>query len=90
MKTYHRNQNTVASKLHEELVMIDIDLGKYFSLNPVASEIWEIIETPKGCEEIVAELMEIYEIEKDACSTQVKSFLQELKGMKLISIVEGK
>ena len=52
MKKYQRNKNTVASKLDDELVMIDIDLGKYFSLNQVASSIWDCLDSPKTHDEI--------------------------------------
>lgn len=85
MKKYQRNKNTVASKLDDELVMIDIDLGKYFSLNQVASSIWDCLDSPKTSDEICADLMEIYTIDKAQCEQELKVFLNELMQMKLIA-----
>lgn len=84
MSRYQRNQNTVASKLDDEIVMIDIDLGKYFSLNPVASSIWDILEEPKSKVEICSALLNEYDVDQQTCQTKVEAFLKELIDMKLV------
>ena len=88
MTKYVRNQSTVASKLDDELVMIDVDLGKYFSMNPVASSIWECIETPKTMDEICNVLLSTYSVDRATCTQEVTTFLSELKGMKLVDEVD--
>ena len=87
MKKYAKNPNTVASKLDDELVMIDIDLGKYFSMNSIASSIWEYIDTPKTKEEICDELLNEYAVGRATCTQEVTLFLEELIQMKLVNEV---
>lgn len=84
MTKYVRNQSTVASKLDDEYVMIDVDLGKYFSLNPVASSIWEFLDTPRTMDEICECLLQEYTIDSDTCKKEVDTFLTELMSMKLV------
>ena len=79
-----RNNNTLASKLHKETVMVDVDLGQYFSLNPVASEIWVILEKPLSEERIVVDLMGKYDVELEVCRTEVLSFLNKMTKLGLI------
>jgi len=43
-KKYTRNNDTIQGRLNDELVMMDIEKGKYFSLNPVATHIWDLLE----------------------------------------------
>lgn len=88
MTKYVRNQSTVASKLDDELVMIDVDLGKYFSMNPVASSIWECIETPKSINEISETLLINYSVDEETCTKEVKTFLSELMSMKLVDEID--
>ena len=52
MTKYLRNSKTISGRLHDELVMMDISLGKYFSLNATATAIWELLENPMTREEV--------------------------------------
>ncbi len=83
MIKYVRNQNTIASKLDDELVMTDLELDKHFSMNPVASRIWEIIETPKSIDEICDKIMEEFEIDQSICENDVNCFIKELISLKI-------
>ena len=84
MSKYQRNTKTVYSKLDDEIVMIDIEIGEYFSLNPVASRIWEMIESPLTLEEICTSLMDEYDIDAATCTKEVEAFITELSKKKLI------
>lgn len=85
MTTYQRNKNSVASKLHDEIIMIDVTLGKYFAMNPIASDIWELIESPKSIEQITSVLMEKYEVDQQTCEQDVIQFIEELRTLNLIT-----
>jgi len=71
-----------------EKVMIDFESGKYFMLTGPANEIWDMLEDGKSSEDIVRELMEIYEIDEDTCRTDVLKFLNELVDIEFISLEE--
>ena len=86
MKVYINKDIDVAD-LNGDKVMMNMDLGKYFALNPVGSRIWEIIEEgPVTMDEIVNKLLSEYDVERNVCSESVNTFLDMLSKENLISI----
>lgn len=84
MKRYIHREGTISGKLHDELVMMDIQKGKYFSLNPVAASIWDMLEKPLALEELCAMLTEEYEVEDEQCKEEVEGHLREMVKLGLI------
>lgn len=78
MIRFIRNNKTISGRLHDELVMMDLDQGKYFSLNSVATRIWELLERPMLPVELTNVLVEEYEIGVDQCREEVDDFLAEM------------
>ncbi len=85
---YVRNSRTISGRLHDELVMMDIEQGKYFSLNPVATRIWDLLEEQMTMEEICIDLQEEYDIDKETCKNDVQSYLSEMVKLRLITAIE--
>ena len=81
-----RNQEIDASELDGETVMMDMERGNYFMLNPVGSRIWELIEKTVSVEEIIHQLREEYEVSLEECQEAVKEFLHELHHANLLHI----
>jgi hypothetical protein len=84
MKRFYRNNRTISGRLHDELVMMDIGQGKYFSLNPVATRIWDLLEKPMDCNELCSLLLEEYEVEPGRCNEEVAELLQEMEKLGLV------
>ncbi len=72
--------------LASEKVMIDFETGKYFVLVGSANEIWEQLEGCTKFSEIVENLLEIYEIDKETCEKEVLSFLEKLAEIGFIQL----
>jgi hypothetical protein len=75
---YVRNSKIISGRLHDELVMMDLDQGKYFSLNPVATRIWDLLLKPMKIDEVCSLLMYEYEIEAERCQAEVSELLEEM------------
>lgn len=82
---YKRNSDLISSDLDEDLVILDIEQGKYFSLNPVSKRIWEILENQKSQTEILTILLDEYQVTEEECERDLEKHLKELKKLKLIS-----
>ncbi len=88
MTKYLRNSKTISGRLHDELVMMDITRGKYFSLNSTANSIWEMLDKPMSREEVCFALMEMYEVGPRQCAREVGEHLREMTDIGLILTVE--
>ena len=82
--SYIRSSKTISGRLHDELVMMDIDLRKYYSLNPVATRIWDLLEEPKEIGESCRLLVEEYEVDPEKCRDDVVSHLSEMMKLGLV------
>jgi len=83
----YKNSKTISGRIHDELVMMDIDKGKYFALNPVATRIWDLLEKPLTVDELCGILMEEYDVETEQCLKETEALLREM--VKLGLVVEG-
>jgi hypothetical protein len=84
MTTYIRNNKTLSVRLHDELVMMDIEKGKYFSLNLVATNIWELLEKPISIDGLCKLLMNEYEVDVAQCRKEVEEHLGEMVKLGLV------
>lgn len=85
---YARNGRAVTGRLHDEMVMMDPEQGKYFSLNPVATRIWDMLERPMGIDVLCRGLTEEYEVSEIQCREEVTELLAEMVRLRLISDVQ--
>ena len=81
---YTRNSRTISGRLHDELVMMDLEQGKYFSLNPVATRIWDLLEKEMDSSEICSLLMDEYDVSSEQCVIEVEELLEEMGKMGLV------
>ena len=81
-----RSNDPIAEPVDDELVMADIDRGKYYGLNDIATAIWQNLETKITVEDLCNRLCESYEVTPEQCSAEVLSFLKELETRNLILV----
>jgi hypothetical protein len=89
MKKYSRSSKAITGKLHDEIVMMDIEKGKYFSLNRVATSIWEHLEIPRSLDELCGLLIEEHEVGTEQCLAETGELLKELVEMGLLTEQEN-
>jgi len=88
MKKYIRKKDALSGKLQDEEVILDIEKGKYFSLNPVATSIWEILEQPLSVDQLCEKLIEEYDVEPKKCRLETVAYLQDMLKLDLITAIE--
>ena len=89
MERYCRNDQIIDGELDNNQVMMHLDKGKYFGLNPVAKRIWDIIEEPKSFDEIRDILLAEFNVSIEQCTSEVKSFLEKAIGFDIIKVSES-
>ena len=81
-----RRNDIDTTDLNGEIVMMDLEKGRYFSLNGVGSRIWEIIESPIEINKIVDCLLEEYDVSRNECEENVLEFLGKLDDANIICV----
>jgi hypothetical protein len=77
MEKYNRNEQIIDGELDDNQVMMHIEKGKYFGLNPVGKRIWELIEQPRSFKEITAILLSEFNVSEEQCKQEVNEFLEK-------------
>jgi hypothetical protein len=83
---FQRKNDLLSSRMDQETVMMHPESGKYFSLNPVATRVWEMLEIPLSLAEIVEILLSEFEVSYEQCQKETKEFLQTLIEKDIIEI----
>jgi hypothetical protein len=62
------------------------DLASIYSFNGTGSSIWQLLETPKTVDELVAAVAQEYDAEHDRVEKDVKEFLGEMLSVGLAEV----
>lgn len=84
---YIQNPDIVASLIDDELIMMSVQTSKYFTLNSTAALVWSMMETPVSQAEIVAGVLQKYNVAVQTCETEVAECIELLKIKSLIFVV---
>ena len=69
-------------------VLLSVRAGAYFSLNPMASEIWQMLAKPCPVAEIFAFLSDGYDVDEQTIARDVTPFLQTLVDDGLVRMID--
>ena len=83
-----RNKEIFASEIDDEVVMMNVDTGKYYGMDTVGSRIWELIAEEIQVKEVINKLMEEYDVGEEQCEKDVLEFLNELYENKLVQVTK--
>ncbi|HEV7701084.1 MAG TPA: PqqD family protein [Pyrinomonadaceae bacterium] len=67
-----------------EGVLVDLNTKQYYQLNETAMLIWRGLEAGRSVEDIVSEMMEIYDIDSDHAAESVNKLIESLRGRKIL------
>jgi len=84
--TISRAEGFTTAPVQDELMMLNVEQGAYYSLDPIAAEIWNMLENPLTVNEIVANLLKRYDVSPEQCAEDVLAFLGEMLGNGMILI----
>jgi len=77
----------MASEINGEVVLLNIGLGRYYSLNDIGSRIWRMLETPRKVEDLCHLLTAKYKAESITVTSDVLALLNKLREEQLIDVV---
>ncbi len=78
------SNDQVAADLAEEVVILGMREGMYFSVSAVAARIWALLQTPRRLADVVATLTSEYDGPADECTAEVLAFVEDLAARGLV------
>jgi hypothetical protein len=93
MVRFVRSDSVVSRVVTDETLIVPIrrgvgDLSSIYSLNPVASAIWNAIAEPRTQREIVQSIREEFEEIPETACADVEAFLAEMASAGLVNVAE--
>jgi hypothetical protein len=82
-----RNPKLVSSDIDGEKVMMSVENGEYFGLDPVGSRIWELIENPIRVDKLIELLINEFDVAQEQCEADSIEFLLQLLEKNLLLII---
>lgn len=73
-----RADGFVTANVKDDLMMLNVGQGAYYALDPIAAEIWGMLEHPTHVDEIIERLQKRYDVSAEECEKDVMDFLKEL------------
>ena len=72
-----------------DLVILSLDNGVYYGLNPVGARIWQLVQQPRTIDEITKVLTKEYNVEAGRCEQELLTLLNELENHGLVVLTNG-
>ena len=84
----HRDPEQQFTYIDNEVVMLSLNQGEYYGLDSVGTRIWELLEEERSFSELVALLMEEFEVEEQHCQADTREYLETLYEKELLIVKE--
>ena len=72
--------------IDDEVVLMSLDSGDFFSLSDTSKEIWQLIDGNRSQKAIIAELALAYESKPEAIAVDIDDFLNGLQEAGFIAL----
>ncbi len=89
MKNYRISEQLLLQAVNEEMVILDPDSGRYFTLNEVGSEMLGRFRQSGDIDDTVAHIAAGYEVSEDTARRDLLALLDELVTHGLAEAVEA-
>jgi hypothetical protein len=77
-QTITRHPDMLSAEIGGEAIMMSIEKGAYFGLNPVATRIWDLLEQPKSIAALIQTITDEYEVSAEQAADDVQSFVADM------------
>ncbi len=83
-RRFVRNDSLLSAEVDGALVMMDVNSGKYFHLDPVGSRIWAMIDGPTAVSDVCDRLLGAYDGELGQIQADVLAYFARLEAADLV------
>jgi hypothetical protein len=80
-----RGAQVIAQKAANDVLLLNMEDGNYYSLNEIGSKVWELCDGNHSVSQVVAVLAGEYDAPKEVLEKDVTELLEDFSRGKLIS-----
>lgn len=82
--TFDIPAHVVARQVEGDMVLLDLESGIYFALDPVGARIWELIADGTALGAVRDTMLEEFNVEADTLEGDIQALVSDLETRKLI------
>jgi len=79
-------EDVVFRDLEGEIVLLNLETGIYFGLNPLGTRIWHLIRAHRSLQQVLDSVVEEYEVTTAQCEDDLLRFVALLREKGLIEL----
>lgn len=87
MKTVRTHADVVLQRVGEEAVLLDLNSGTYYELNPMARRIIELLNESGDPAKVASALEQEFEVQPEELDSDLKSLLNQLEANGLLQTI---
>jgi hypothetical protein len=76
--TLVQHGDLITQELEDDLLMANLESGKYYGVGSTAKRVWELLAQPTELEIVCDTLQEEYDVERSICEKEVLAFAARL------------
>jgi hypothetical protein len=84
-----RTEGLMSAPVDDDVVFLNPSTDSYIALDRIGRRIWELLESPRRFEDLVAALAAEFDTEVSVVSADVTAFLGELEREKMVHAVSA-
>ncbi|MBF0234200.1 MAG: PqqD family protein [Desulfamplus sp.] len=81
-----RNDDMITGIVDHDIMMMSIETGMYYQLNPTAHQIWMLLEEPRTIDSLCKLLSGQFKVVAEVCQKDLINFIIELEARKIVFI----
>jgi hypothetical protein len=74
----------IQETIDQETIMVNLDTGSYYSLNPVGTYVWRALDAGADVDDIAASVTGLFSIDAATAEPDVRAFVQRLVDEELV------
>jgi len=78
-------EDVLVRNIGDELVLLDLQRGVYYGLDPIGARIWELLSGGLSIDETIERLLGEHEVSRQKLERDVRELIEELRERELIS-----
>lgn len=79
----------LSQQLANETVLLNLDTGTYFGLDPVGSRMWQLLQEHGQLQRVLAALLEEFDVDEQRCRTDLRQLASTLCSHGLLELVQS-